>query len=105
MTTADIAALDEQIASLVACIREERAEIETHEAEIQDAKAQLVTLIEQRGSNWSDDAGYVRLAQEGVRHDYNTDALDELIINDPLRYGWLKDYRKTSPVPSRLLVR
>jgi hypothetical protein len=105
MATENITALDEQIASLVACIREERAEIETHEAEVQDAKAQLLPLIEQRGSNWSDEDGYVRLAQEGTRHDYDTDALDELIISDPLRYGWLKDYRKTSSVPSRLLVR
>jgi hypothetical protein len=105
MATENTTTFDEQISTLVACIREERAEIERHEVEVQEAKAQLLPLLEQRGSNWADDQGYARIAQEGLRYDYDTNALDELIISDPLRYGWLKDYRKTSAVPSRLLVR
>ncbi len=105
MDNSNLPVLDEQIATLVTCIREHRDEIERHEMEIHDAKRQLMSLLEQRGSNWADEHGYARITQEGIRYDYSTGALDELIISDPLHYGWLKDYRKSSPVPLRLLVR
>jgi hypothetical protein len=97
--------IDEQIATLVACIREYRDEAERYEAQIREAKDRLILLLEQRGSNWSDEYGYARIAQEGTRLDYDTNELDALILNDPLRYGWLKEYRRIGVVPSRLMVR
>jgi hypothetical protein len=97
--------VDEQIATLVACIREYRDEAERFETKIREAKDQLIPLLEQRGSNWSDEYGYARMAQEGTRFDYDTAELDALILNDPLRYGWLKEYRRIGVVPSRLMVR
>lgn len=36
---------------------------------------------------------------------YNAKALDELIIKDPLHYGWLKDYRNESSVRSTVTVK
>lgn len=104
-TEQDILQIDEQIAELVACIREHREAAERHEQEITKAKERLALLLEQRGSNWSDQLGYARLTSEGMRLDYDTSALDALIIEDPLRYGWLKDYRTKSPIPARVMVR
>ncbi len=49
--------------------------------------------------------GYARLTSEGVRTIYDTKALDELIIKDPLHYGWLKDYRNESTVRSTVQVK
>lgn len=96
---------DDEIADLVEEIRSNRARIERFEESIEEAKERLRVLLEDRGESWSDDDGYARLAAEGLRRYYDSGALDELIINDPLRYGWLKDYRKESAVPSRVQVK
>lgn len=96
---------DEQISDLVESIRQSNSQIEELAARVQFAKAQLKMLLEQRGENWSDDDGYARLVSEGVRHSYDTKALDEMIITDPLRYGWLKDYRRESILPRSVHVR
>jgi hypothetical protein len=61
--------------------------------------------LEERGDNWSDEEGYARIISEGERIYYDTNALDKLIIEEPLRYGWLKDYRVTSTVQSRVQVK
>ena len=45
------------------------------------------------------------LISEGIRTSYETKALDELIIKDPLHYGWLKDYRKESAVRGGVQVK
>lgn len=97
--------LDEEIAELVDTIRENQEQIERREARIQFAKEELRELLEKRGSNWSDDEGYARLVSGGMRVSYDTKALDELIIKDPLRHGWLRDYRSESEVPPRIAVK
>lgn len=97
--------MDDQIKELVIEIREAQAFIAQHEAEIQHAKEQLYPLLMAKESNWTDETGYARLVSEGTRIAYNTSALDELIIHDPLRYGWLKDYRNESTIASRIQVK
>jgi hypothetical protein len=101
----DPSAIDEEIGFLVHCIREDQREIETRQASIAQTKSRLMELIQLRGSNWSDDEGYARLASEGKRTYYDTVSLDDLIITDPLRYGWLKDYRREATIAQRLQVK
>ena len=96
---------DEEIAELVALIRVNRERIERFEAAVEVAKDDLRRLLDERGSNWSDDEGYARLASEGTRRSYDASALDELILSEPQRYGWLTDYRKESVVPSWVQVK
>ncbi len=98
-------ALDEQITDLVSEIRQSQEIIAEHENQIHEAKERLTQLLSERGSNWSDDSGYARLVSEGTRIAYDTSALDELIIHEPLRYGWLKDYRTEQKISSRIQVK
>jgi hypothetical protein len=97
--------LDERIAQLVSRIRASQENIASQQARIEHEKDELRVLLELRGENWSDDAGYARLTAEGVRTLYDARALDELIIKDPLHYGWLKDYRNESAVRSAVQVK
>ncbi|HML23336.1 MAG TPA: hypothetical protein PKD09_16900 [Aggregatilinea sp.] len=98
-------ALDRRIAELVELIRAGQQQMATLDGRIALAKDELRDLLSERGSNWSDDSGYAQLTSEGVRRSYDTRALDELIITDPLRYGWLKDYRRESRVNSGVRVK
>lgn len=98
-------ALDERIAELVDTVRINQQRIARLEARIEAVKTELRALLDQRGENWSDDEGYARLVSEGVRYYYDKQALDHLILTDPLRYGWLKDYRKESTVQGGVQVR
>jgi hypothetical protein len=68
-------------------------------------RVELRDLLERKGSNWSDGEGYARIIADSMRLSYQTKALDELIIKDPLHYGWLKDYRKESPVRGGVQVK
>lgn len=88
--------LDERIAEQVDIIRAHQERIAHLDSRMQAARTRLYELLSERGESWSDDEGYARLVEEGERTSYDVHALDELIINDPLRYGWLKDYRKTT---------
>lgn len=97
--------LDENIEEIVDRIRTYKADVERLESGINALKAELRRLLEDRGENWSDEDGYARIISEGERTNYDTSALDRLIIEDPLRYGWLKDYRITSTVQSRVQVK
>ncbi|WP_119068819.1 hypothetical protein [Aggregatilinea lenta] len=97
--------LDRRITELVELIRTSQMQAATLDARITLAKDELRDLLSERGSNWSDDSGYAQLTSEGVRRSYDTRALDELIINDPLRYGWLKDYRRESRVNGGVRVK
>jgi hypothetical protein len=96
---------DQQIAERVDLIRSIQERIGALNEKIQAAKEELSDLLTEKGSNWSDDEGYVRLVADSVRRSYDTKALDELIINDPLRHGWLKDYRKETPVRGGIQVK
>lgn len=98
-------ALDQRISELVAFIRTNQQQTASIEARIALAKDELRDLLADRGENWSDDTGYALLTSEGVRRYYDTRALDELIINDPLRYGWLKDYRRESAISGGVRVK
>ena len=97
--------INRRIAELVEMIRANQQQLATIEARIALAKDELRDLLEERGANWSDDSGFALLTSEGVRRYYDTRALDELIITDPLRYGWLKDYRRESTVSGGVRVK
>jgi len=98
-------ALDAEIAKLVETVRETVDEMTVMEEKVHAAKDRLRILLVQRGDNWKDDDGYARLMADSVRTSYDTRALDELIINDPLRHGWLKDYRKEFTVRGGIQVK
>src|SRR3982750_3558047 len=86
--------LDERIVELVEKVRIHRQKISALEAKNDAAREELRQLLELRGENGPDDAAYARLVPDSPRVSYETKALDELIIHEPLHYGWLKDYRK-----------
>ena len=97
--------IDERIEQIVQEIRECKADADEIEACVTNLKDELRKLLVERGENWSDADGYARIVSEGERTAYNTAALDDLIIQDPLRYGWLKDYRVKTPIVSRIQVK
>lgn len=98
-------ALDAEIAHLVEIVRETVDEMAALEEKVRAAKDRLRILLIQRGENWKDEEGYARLMADSVRTSYDTRALDELIISDPLRHGWLKDYRKEFTVRGGVQVK
>ncbi|MBK8020016.1 MAG: hypothetical protein IPK19_01010 [Chloroflexi bacterium] len=97
--------IDAAIEGIVEQIRSYRSEIERLDACIDDLKTELRDLLEARGESWTDAEGYARVVSDGARTHYKADSLDELIITDPLRYGWLRDYRITSTVQGRVQVK
>lgn len=97
--------IETRIARLVSRIRQAQQEIEDCNREIQQDKRELRQLLEQYGGNWQDEEGYARLVSEGFQRFYDVDALDRLILTDPLHYGWLKDYRHERVIAERLSVR
>ena len=90
--------IDQQIADRVQIVRDAQDQIALLDEQIQLLKTELRELLEQKGSNWSDADGYARLIAESTRTSYNTRSLDELILNEPLQYGWLRDFRKESTI-------
>lgn len=96
---------DDEIANIVNRIRDFQQDAESVADKIRALKDRLTVLLQERGANWSDAVGYARLLSTGTRISYDTESLDSLIITDPLRYGWLKDYRKESPVAGRITVK
>ncbi len=103
--TKDAEHIDAEIADIVDRIRRYRDYIDEFELCVKELKAELQTLLAARGQNWQDDAGYARLVSGSERTYYDTSALDALLIDDPLRYGWLKDYRLKSPIQPRVQVK
>lgn len=99
------ARLDNRIAELVSCLRDQREQMAALSAESDAAKEELRQLLELRGANWSDNDGYARLVPESTRASYETRSLDALILRDPLQFGWLKEYRKLSNVRSTVQVK
>lgn len=97
--------IDDRISELVETMRAHRERIATLEARNDSAKQELRQLLEQRGENWADDEGYARLVPESKRISYETKGLDDLIIREPLHYGWLKDFRKESTIRSSVQVK
>jgi uncharacterized small protein (DUF1192 family) len=97
--------IDDQIAERVDVVRGIQERIGALSEKVESLKAELRELLEQKGSNWSDSEGYAQIVSDGMRKSYDAKTLDELIIKDPLRYGWLKDYRKESPVRGGVKVK
>ena len=97
--------IDRHIAELVDVVRSSQSRINALQDRVTTAKEELHELLEQRGESWSDGEGYARLISEGVRTSYDRIALDRLILDDPLRYGWLKDYRKEQTVQGGVQVK
>ena len=97
--------VDHRIAELVDTVRAHRERIAALEARSEAAKSELRELLELRGENWSDEEGYARLVPDSSRTSYESKALDNLIIRDPLHYGWLKDFRKESVVRGSVQVK
>jgi hypothetical protein len=96
---------EEEIAKLVEQIRSYRGEIETLNNLVNTARENLEELLLDRGSAWKDDEGYAMLVSEGERTSYDTKALDNLLMSDPLHYGWLHDYRRKSPIAPSIKIK
>jgi hypothetical protein len=97
--------IDERIVELVKEVREKQERMAALESEIAVAKAELFELLDERGENWTDGMGYAALVSEAARVFYDRQALDHLILEDPLRYGWLKDFRREISVRGSVKVR
>ncbi len=104
-----IKGIDQEIAELVALVREAHQRIAGVQAEVgpivEAAKLRLRMLLEYRGANWSDEQGYARVVADGVRTTYDARALDKLILDDPETYGWLRQYRVEIPVKGGVSVK
>jgi hypothetical protein len=98
-------AVDTQIANLVEQVRDTQTEMEELMERMKNVREELRVLLELRGSNWSDESGYARLVTGGIRTSYDREALDQLIIKNPVQYGWLKDYRRESVVQGTVQVK
>ena len=96
---------DEQIAALVDQIRANQRRIAALESHNDSTKEELAELLRRRGARWTDADGYALLREPGIRKVYDAQALDRLIVTDPLRYGWLKDYRKETNVRGGVQVK
>ncbi|QPC84047.1 hypothetical protein G4Y79_06620 [Phototrophicus methaneseepsis] len=96
---------DQQLVELVDEIRGYRDRIDHLREKMNEARDQVETLLIERGGSWKDDEGYAVLVSEGECTSYDANALDELLLNDPLRYGWLKDYRRKSVVSGSVKVK
>ncbi|MBZ0286828.1 MAG: hypothetical protein K8I30_04380 [Anaerolineae bacterium] len=97
--------LDQRIAERVDVIRSIQERIGALQDKVLLVKDELRDLLDEKGSGWSDDEGYARIVADSVRRAYDSKALDELIITDPLRHGWLKDYRRETPVRGGVQVK
>ncbi len=104
-----IKSVDEEIAEMVTLIREARERLSEVEEEVVPvvarAKQRLAMLLEYRGERWSVGSGYARLASEGTRVVFDAEALDTLNIEDPSKYGWLKQYGKEISVTGGVRVK
>jgi len=96
---------DTQIAELVETVRCNQERIAGMQLQIEQAKLELSKLLKVRGTAWTDEHGYARLVADGERISYATKDLDTLLIENPLQYGWLKDFRKRTPVRGGVQVR
>lgn len=96
---------EDEISKIVANIRAKKAEIKLLEDLIEAERDILKRLLEERGDSWKDAEGYAMLTAESVRTSYDTSALDTMIVADPLQYGWLEKFRKSSLVAASLRIK
>lgn len=97
--------LELNIEETVELIRGHKSKIEELQQTIHELKDELRPLLELYGENWSDDDGYARLIAEGERHYYDSRMLDKLVLEEPLQYGWLTEYRVSSTTPGQVQVK
>lgn len=106
---AGIKSIDEEISELVAMIREAQERMSEIEDEvkpvIEAAKERLKMLLAYKGESWADDEGYARIVSDSARCSYDSKALDKLILEDPEKYGWLREYRHEYPVRGGVTVK
>lgn len=104
-----IKSIDEEISELVSMVREAQERISEVDDEvrpvIEAAKERLKMLLSYKGESWADDQGYARIVSEGVRCIYDAKALDKLILEDPEKYGWLREYRREYAVRGGVTVK
>jgi hypothetical protein len=96
---------EDAIKQLVDEIRSYRNEIDQLSNLVDTARENLEELLLDRGTPWKDEDGYAMLVGESERTSYDTKALDELLINDPLRYGWLHDYRRKTAIRPSIKIK
>lgn len=94
-----------EITDLVGKIRARKAEIAALEAWVKADRDELEKLLIDRGSSWKDGEGYAMIVAESERVSYDTKALDELVLSDPLKNGWLYEYRRKSTTAASLKVK
>lgn len=97
--------IDTQIEDRVQLIRDAQQNMEVLQYQIELMKIEIGELLQQKGAGWSDAAGYARITSEKISHTYDTRALDELILKEPLRYGWLGDFRKMATIRGGVQVK
>lgn len=49
--------------------------------------------------------GYAQIVAAGTRVTYDTEALNQLILSDPVQYGWLKKYRNENTIQGGVRVK
>lgn len=96
---------DREIKNLVKAVRRMNRKMEALEEHRRAARERLRALLVERGENWEDDRGYARVTADSVRASYDSKALDQLIVSDPLGNGWLKEYRKESVVRGSVQIK
>lgn len=96
---------EQEIALFVEAIRLRKAEIDRLTSMNEVAREEVEKLLVERGSNWKDEEGYAMIVGESERTSYDTKALDELLISDPIQYGWLHEYRKKTTVRASLKIK
>lgn len=96
---------EQVIADYVTQIRDLKTEMQILDTKLDDARTMVGYYLLDRGAPWKDEEGYAMLIGEGERVSYDTKALDELLLGDPLKYGWLSDYRKKSITKASLKVK
>jgi hypothetical protein len=85
-----------------ALIRELRDSVEALVVETATLKERLMTLMAQRADEHDADSGsQSRAPWAAMRVYYDADGLDRLIASDPVRFSWLKDFRREFVVASQ----
>lgn len=92
--TPDLNTINDEIHALVLRFREYEHNINLQQHAMQSVKDRLEVLLQLRGSSWSDGFGYARLSPDNAVCEYDSKALDHLILSDPVHYAWLNQYRK-----------
>jgi hypothetical protein len=85
-----------------ALIRELRDSVEALVIETATLKERLMSLMAQRADEHDTEPGTLpRAPWASMRVYYDAEGLDRLIASDPVRFSWLKDFRREYVVASQ----